>query len=95
MDKEKRVVIRRSPEEWRTIIARFERSGMTCRQFCATEALAVSTFWWWRRKLDGPGPDETAAFVELVDDRPAAPAWDAELDLGDGLVLRLRRAPRC
>ena len=25
---------------------------------------------------------EAAVFVELADDRPAAPVWDAELELG-------------
>ena len=53
MIKEKRVVVRRSPEEWRAILLRFARSGKTHREFCMSEDLAPSTFWWWRRKLGG------------------------------------------
>ena len=69
MDQEKRVMVRRSPEEWRTIMARFERRGQTCREFCSAEELAPSTFWWWRRKLGRTGPDSTtvdaAVFVAV------------------------------
>ena len=45
MSEEKRVVVRRSPEEWRVILARFERSGQSHREFCLVEELAPSTFW--------------------------------------------------
>ena len=46
MSEEKRVVVRRSPEEWRAILARFKRSGQSHREFCLAEELAPSTFWW-------------------------------------------------
>ena len=99
MSEEKRVVVRRSPEEWRAILARFERSGQSHREFCLAEELAPSTFWWWRRKLGRTGPDgapvDAAVFVELAEDRPAAPEWDAELNLGGGVVLRVRRPASC
>ena len=99
MSDEKRVVVRRSPEEWRAIMARFARSGQSYREFCVVEDLAPSTFSWWRRKLGRSGPNgatvEAAVFVELTDDRPAAPVWDAELELGGGGVLRVRRPESC
>ena len=99
MNDEKRVVVRRSPEEWRAIMSRFERSGQSYREFCMAEDLAPSTFSWWRRKLGRSGPNgvtvDTALFVELTGDRPAAPAWDAELELGGGVVLRVRRPGSC
>ena len=46
MSEEKRVVVRRSPEEWRAILVRFKRSGQSHREFCLAEELAPSTFWW-------------------------------------------------
>ena len=99
MDKDKRVVVRRTPAEWEAIMSRFERSGLGCREFCMAEDLAPSTFWWWRRKLGRPGSAgatvDAAVFVELTDDRPAALVWDAELELGGGVVLRVRRPESC
>ena len=99
MSEGKRMTVRRSAEKWRTIVSRFERSGQTHKQFCTAGDLAPSTFSLWRRTLRGSGPVNKANgagwFVELADSPTASPAWEAELDLGEGVVLRLRRAPRC
>ena len=99
MSEEKRGVVRRSPDEWRAILERFERSGQRAREFCLAEDLAPSTFAWWRRKLRRTGtagaPVDGAVFVELAAASPVRPAWDAELDLGGGMVLRLRRSGSC
>lgn len=97
MNGSKRVTVRRSAQEWRAIVSRFERSGRTRKQFCAAEDLAPSTFSLWRRKLRGSVSEANGAerFVELADSPAALPAWEAELDLGEGVVLRLRRPPRC
>ena len=99
MSEEKRAVVKRSTDEWRSIMSRFERSGQSHREFCVAEDLAPSTFSWWRRKLGRTGSVgatvDAAVFVELADDRPAAPVWDAELELGGGVVLRVRRPGSC
>ena len=99
---------RRTAAQWRKLIERFERSGQTRGNFCAANRLALSTFDLWRRKL---GETQTAAheehseslFVELTNateppgSRTAAGtgAWEVELELGAGVVLRLRRAAPC
>lgn len=98
---------RRSPAQWRTLIRAFERSGQTRRGFCARHDVALSTFDWWRKRLGVVG-DRAAAhapdaelFVELappgtpVTATVVAPAWDVELELGAGMVLRLRRSGAC
>ena len=98
MSKVKRTRARRSASEWRSIMARFESSGLTGTQFCRSESLSPSTFWRWRGRLADVGepvspsrPAGRAAFVELADG-PASPSvWEAELELGGGVVLRLRR----
>ena len=99
MSEGKRAVVRRSPDEWRAILERFERSGQSHREFCLAEDVAPSTFSWWRRKLRRSGPNgatvDGAVFVELAAERAESPAWDAELDLGGGMVLRLRRCGSC
>ena len=98
MSEDKRVVVRRSRSEWQGIMSRFDGSGLSLKQFCVAEDLAPSTFALWRRRLGRAGPSrgsgEAALFVELAGG-PAAAEWDAELDHGGGVVLRLRRARSC
>ena len=98
MSEDNRVVVRRSRSEWQGIMSRFEGSGLSLKRFCVAEGLAPSKFALWRRRLGRAGPSgrsgEAALFVELAHG-PAAPEWDAELDLRGGVVLRLRRAPAC
>ena len=106
MGKTKRRGIRRSAQEWRKILARSERSGQSQREFCEGEGLALSTFQWWRRKLSALGAErehrDGAGFVELAEDgadreefEAESLGWDVELELGGGMVLRLRRASTC
>ena len=88
--------IRRNPEQWRELLDRFERSGQTQEQFCAAQDLGLSTFGRWRKRLcrQSPMASSDALFVELEQDTPApsVQSWDVELQLGTGMVLRLRRA---
>jgi len=92
--------IRRSKDEWRKLFARFEQSGQSIEQFCAQQGLALSTFSRWRQRLrsncrDSQGSAE-AVFVELSrGDVPSAVVspWDVELQLGNGMFLRLRQSP--
>ena len=99
---------RRTAAQWQKLIERFDRSGQTRGKFCAANGLALSTFDLWRRKL---GETQTPAdeahpeslFVELTNaPEPAEPrsaagagAWEVEVELGAGVVLRLRRAASC
>ena len=99
---------RRSAAQWRKLIERFDRSGQTRGKFCAANGLALSTFDLWRRKLGEtqvPADDEhrESLFVELTNATESAGsgtsqgtgAWEVELELGAGVVLRLRRAGPC
>ena len=84
---------RRSAAEWRAIMARYEASGLSGEGFCEEEGIGKSAFWRWRRRLaNGDAGGGKAMFVELAGG--PAPSWDAELDLGAGVVLRVRR-PQC
>jgi transposase-like protein len=92
--------IRRSPEQWRELFARFEQSGQSREQFCTAHDLGVSTFGRWRQRLRRERRVSAAAggdalFVELAQETSAraAPPWEVELQLGAGVILRLRQAP--
>ena len=91
--------IRRDQDEWRDIIARFEQSGQTRDQFCTEHNLGLSTFSRWRHQLRRAGvptspSNSEAPFIELEPPVPAnlSQAWDVELELGSGMVLRLRQS---
>jgi hypothetical protein len=36
---------------WRQRLRRFERTGLSVRQFCRAEGVEEYTFFWWRREL--------------------------------------------
>ena len=99
---------RRTAAQWQELIERFERTGQTRGRFCAAHGLALSTFDLWRRKLratpaavNEERPE--ALFVELTNPTQTQTpptsagtgAWEVELDLGAGMVLRVRRAAPC
>ena len=86
----------RSEAAWRELFTQFERSGQTRERFCAEQGLALRTFSQWRQKRRQASRNPSAVakdalFVELAAD--AGPCWDVELELGAGVVLRVRRLP--
>ena len=80
---------------WRSILRRYQRSGLTVRAFCREHGLAVRTFYGWRLAL-AQGEGTTAPFVpvQIVADPQAVPAASAtgtglELALGGKRLLRI------
>ncbi len=78
--------------EWRALMSDFERWEGSQVSFCAARGISRKTFQGWRRRL-GLTARSTAGkrggFVEIAS-APGA-AWDVELSLGGGVVLRVRR----
>lgn len=89
---------RRCADQWRTLIAEQAESGLSQEAFCKEKRLALSTFANWKRRLaasepvieDEPAPDPTT-WIDLGNLGARSSGWDIELDLGDGVCLRLRR----
>ena len=96
---------RRSADEWRSLIDEQQRSGQSQAAFCHQRGVSLSSFGYWRRKLKSPMPAaapegeasplwiEWPASADCRTPPPNSrqqPAWDLELDLGNGLQLRLR-----
>ena len=91
---------RRTANEWQELVSQFERSGQSRKAFCSSQGLSLSTFDLWRRKLQGtPARREESGesmFVEVAQVEPARSlSWDVELELGDGVVLRVRSSRSC
>lgn len=88
--------VRRTEAEWRTVLERFERSGLSVSAFCRRAKLSRSSFVKWRRRL-AESSSPTPAFVEWIaptapegaEDAPAS-AGEFELALPGGVVLRWR-----
>ena len=92
--------LRRSRAQWQRLIERAERSPLSTAAFCRAESISTASFYLWRRRLreaieaTSPVQATAAPFLDLgVVDTDASPTrgWDLELDLGVGVVLRLRR----
>ncbi len=84
---------RRTRAQWQRVLAAQETSGLSQQAFCARHHIAYSSFCRWKREFSRLEPPTSPAFIELT---PAAPAtrtdWDVELELGEGVYLRLRRS---
>jgi hypothetical protein len=79
------------------LLERFEHSGQSRREFCREQGLSRSSFDRWHRMLGrtaagGRAVAEAGLFVELTAQESASVGgWDLELELGGGVILRLRR----
>lgn len=87
-----------TPEQWQQWLEAQTASGQSQAAFCAEHGLSKSSFQHWKRRLTGarstgtPASSSSALFAPIA----GAPAesdtgWTIELDLGDGICLRLRR----
>ena len=87
---------RYSQDEWSQLMSEYESSELTQRQFCERHQLAYSTFCYWRKRLSaGAVRTELSATSESLLELPLLPKrgqsdWRLELELGQGVVLRLK-----
>lgn len=99
-----KMIRRRSVENWRELVARQARSGLSVQAFCRQERLNTWTFYGWRSRLrKRAAVAETAAVSEATDTEPAAGFIDLgalsrsssrceiRVDLGGGVVLQVVR----
>ena len=92
---------RRSQEEWRSLVSRYQTSGLSIESFCRGAGISEASFYRWRTALSGnPGEgsglavETGSAFVDLGALEPVStvkPKLDLRLELGDGLILHLVR----
>ena len=88
---------RRTASEWEKLISRFEQASQTRKNFCLSQGVSLSTFDLWRRKLRGRTAHQgESMFVEVSEVEPVqSSSWDVELELGGGVVLRVRSSRSC
>ena len=85
---------RRDAGQWKAILERFDAGSTSVEAFCRLESISAASFYQWRKRLCGGGDQlaeaESPPFVDLGA-VGGQPDWDLELELGGGVVLRLRR----
>ena len=87
---------RHARADWARLIAEQAASGLSAGAFCAERDLGLRTFVRWQHKLSRAArASSPTAFVELplpaAAPQVATPGWEFELELPDGIRLRLRR----
>ena len=83
--------VRRGSDEWQRLIDEQAQSGLTQAAFCEAQGLSLASFGNWKRRLT-TGESIEQPWFELGALSDAGPSsWDIELQLGDGICLRLRR----
>jgi hypothetical protein len=81
---------RRSRDEWQRLIKEQADSGLTQSAFCEANAIGLASFQNWKRRLGAEAPAEPWFELGALSRSPSS-GWDIELELGDGICLRLRR----
>ena len=90
----------RSRAQWQALIARAEHSELSLTEFCRRESVSTASFYSWRRRLRAdtvsvsPPASVGGDFIDLGtvgDGNNSSGPWLIELDLGAGMLLRLRR----
>jgi transposase-like protein len=81
--------VRRGEAEWRRIVVRQAESGLSVSRFCEREGILEGCFYRWRRRFQETA--STARFVELSPRLLSRGGIRAELELEDGVILRVYR----
>jgi hypothetical protein len=89
---------RRGRDEWARLFSEQAESGLSQRAFCESRHLSVSTFCNAKRRAGAAARDGAPGiggdFIPIIFDtetsEPATERWNIELDLGSGVVLRIR-----
>ena len=90
MSETKRRRIRLGEAEWQRLINEQTDSGQTQAAFCAANGISVASFQNWKRRLAAEvSPEPWLELGTLA--QQSTSTWDIELQLGDGICLRLRR----
>ena len=88
----------RTQEQWKALLEEFNTSGLTRAAFCKKHRIATSSLYRWQQLFDDRAGD--AEFLDVTEPLANAPKphpapvrdndWQIELELGAGIVLRLR-----
>ena len=77
----------KQPKErrWQDIISNWERSVTSQKKFCKAERLAVSTFRYWKKRLEESG--EVSKFVRVVAEEKPRREISITFDAGIRMII--------
>ena len=90
--------VSRSRTQWKSLVEKFNSSGLTKSAFCKHHGVTTSCFYRWQKIL--AEESAPANFIDITE--PVASAvvprsvpethnhWQVELELGAGVILRMR-----
>ena len=94
-----RTRVMRTRHQWKALLNEFNDSGLTRSALCKKHRIATSSLYRWQQ-LFAQQSGEATDFIDITQPlsstAPPAPAhardndWQVELELGAGIVLRLR-----
>ena len=94
----RRARVMRTQEQWKALLDEYSTCGLTKSAFCKKHRIATSSLYRWQRLFDDHAGD--ADFIDVTEPLANAPRshsvpvrnndWQVELELGAGIVLRLR-----
>lgn len=87
--------IRRTPEQWQSIINDFSASDLSGAQFCKQKNIQYAGFCKWRQRLlNNPDAPAEPAFLDLsaLAGNSTSPTWNITLKLGNGVELVLSQS---
>ncbi|UCF68636.1 MAG: hypothetical protein JSV80_04920 [Acidobacteriota bacterium] len=81
--------VRRSEREWKSILDKYRRSGVSVRAFCRREGVVLTSFKRWQKRLEaGNGKPE---FVELMPpSETSRDSWELDISFPNGVRLQFR-----
>ena len=87
----------RSREQWLEVLEQQARSGLSQTAFCQQQGITLSAFHNAKSRLGSKAlcPRPSRPLSMYADEPALVPAstnWDVERSLGEGVVLRVRRA---
>ena len=87
----------KTPADWRKVLARFDASGLTQKDFCQREGIGIWSFRKWRRQI-GNALRPEPGFIEISPAVPRGPVQRATtnlvVELPGGIVLRFEGLPQ-
>jgi len=84
---------RRSQNEWKRIVAEFERSGLSLREFAKQQSIPLASLQRWKLRLSRDSKDSETDFVDVTPSTSPSlqpQSWQAEIEFAGGVIVRLR-----
>jgi len=88
----------RRRDEWQALLTKYAFSGLSQKAFCQLHQLSTSSFYQWKKKLSNDLPaatdfiDISPQSVNNADYSSSSSSYQVELELGNGMFLRVRSA---